>query len=286
MTPGDPGGPNAEQVRYWNEVAGQKWVARQALLDAQIGPLGLRAIDAGAIAPGEHVLDVGCGCGDSTLALAGRVGAAGSVTGIDVSAVMLARARERTAGLVRVELLHADAQTHPFPAARHDVLFSRFGVMFFTDPTAAFTNLATALRPGGRLAFVCWQALERNPWLLVPLEAAARHITLPPPPDPGAPGPFAFADPRRVRGLLAAAGFRDIALAPVDDVLAVGGGANLDATVEFLLQIGPAGAALREADPAAYPAVAAAVREALAPFAGPAGVHMPAAAWIVTARRP
>jgi SAM-dependent methyltransferase len=285
----DATGPNAEQVRYWNDISGPKWVRFEALLDAQIGPLGRRAMDAAAVAPAERVLDVGCGCGDTTLELAGRVGPRGAVTGVDVSAVMLARAAERAraAGLVHVRFVNADAQTHALPPSAHDLVYSRFGVMFFTDPTAAFANLARTLRTGGRLAFVCWQAVQRNPWMMVPLAAAARHVTLPPPPGPDAPGPFSFADPERVRRILAGAGFIDVTLEPRHDTLVLGGGADLDATVEFLLHgVGPTSAALREAGAAAYPAVAVAVRAAVAPFAGPDGVRMESATWIVTARRP
>jgi SAM-dependent methyltransferase len=159
-------------------------------------------------------------------------------------------------------------------------------VMFFADPPAAFRNLRSALRPGGRVAFVCWQPLAENPWLLVPLGAAAQHIQLPPPPAPGAPGPFAFADPDRVRGILDAAGFEGIHLESVRDTLTVAGG-GLDDAVRFLLEgVGPTTAAMREADPAVRPRVYAAVREALAPFVTPDGLRMPCAAWIVTATAP
>src|SRR5262249_38336345 len=150
------------------------------------------------------VLDVGCGCGDSTVDLARRVAPDGTVVGMDISAVMLERARQtaREQG-VNARFEHADAQTHAFAPASFDVLFSRFGVMFFADPTAAFANLRSALRPGGKLAFVCWQSLAENPWMLVPLGAAFQIIPPPPMPAPDAPGPFAFADQSRVRSILA-----------------------------------------------------------------------------------
>ena len=279
----EPAGPNAEQIKYWNETAGPKWIAFQKLLDAQLEPLGRRTMDRARIAAGERVLDVGCGCGDTTLELARRVGPKGRVLGIDVSAGMVARAAETAgdAGLRNVLVENADAQTHRFPRGEFDVLYSRFGVMFFADAAAAFTNLRSALRPGGRVAFICWQALRENPWLAVPLAAAARHLTLPPPPAPDAPGPFSLGDPERVRGILSRAGFADVRLEDLRETLTIGGGA-LDQAVEFVLQMGPTGAALREADPAVRPAVAAAVRAALAPFHTPAGVRMPSAAWVVT----
>src|SRR5213593_5220288 len=276
---------NAEQIRYWNEAAGPKWVSFQKVIDAQIAPLGERAMDRAGIDPGERVIDVGCGCGDTTIALARRVGPAGLVLGIDISAPMLERAAEtaRAEGLANVRFENADAQTHRLPPGAFDVVYSRFGIMFFADPVAAFANLRSALRPGGRLAFICWQALRENPWLAVPLEAAARHLTLPPPPAPDAPGPFSLGDPERVRGILSRAGFADVRLEDLRETLTIGGGA-LDQAVEFVLQMGPTGAALREADPAVRPAVAAAVRAALAPFHTPAGVRMASAAWVVTGR--
>ena len=278
--------PNAEQIRYWNESAGPKWVAFQQVIDAQIRPLGHRAMERADIAPGERVIDVGCGCGDTTITLGERVGSAGRVLGIDVSAPMLARAAElaRAVGLANVRFENADAQTHRFPPGAFDVVYSRFGSMFFADPVAAFANLRAALRPGGRLAFVCWQALPENPWLFVPLRAAAEHLTLPPPPAPDAPGPFAFADPERVRGILARASFARIAFEDVRTTLTLGGGGAIEAAVRFLTEgVGPVSGVLREADPTLRPAVVAAVRAAITPFHGPQGVRMDSAAWIVTA---
>jgi len=288
MVPLEASGPNAEQIRYWNETAGPKWTAFQQVLDEQLGALGRRAMDQTRVAPGESAIDVGCGCGDTTIELGRRVGPRGTVVGIDLSAPMLERAatQARAAGLANVRFENADAQTHRFAAAQWDLVFSRFGVMFFADPPAAFTNLYAALRPGGRIAFVCWQALRENAWLALPLGVAARYITLPPPPVPGTPGPFSFADADRVRGILAQAGFAEIAFADLRETLTVGGGGALDQTVDFLLQgVGPTSAALREADPAVRPKVSAAVREALAPFHTAAGVRLASAAWIVTARR-
>ena len=288
MTTLDTTGPNAEQVRYWNETAAPKWLEYQAALDMQLEALGALTMDHARLVPGERVLDVGCGCGATTLALARRVGPGGTVEGIDVSTPMLARAAAlaRDAGVTNVRFTNADAQTYRFEPGTADVLFSRFGVMFFVDPPAAFRNLRSALRPGGRVAFVCWQPLAENPWLLVPLGAAAQHIQLPPPPAPGAPGPFAFADPDRVRRILDEAGFDGIHLEAVRHTLTVGGG-GLEEAVHLLLEgVGPTSQAMRDADPALRPRVYAAVREALTPFVTPAGLRLPAAAWIVTARAP
>jgi SAM-dependent methyltransferase len=280
-------GPNAEQIRYWNEQAGSKWVALQAMIDAQIRPLGEAAMERAAIAAGERVLDVGCGCGDTTLELARRVGPKGSVIGIDISAVMLERARQAAhdAGLAQAHFAHADAQTHAFSPGHFDVVFSRFGIMFFAHPEEAFANLRQGLRRGGRLAFVCWQRMNENPWMLVPMMAALRHLPAFQPPPKDAPGPFAFAEPDRVRRILEGAGFTDVELEDVRRELGVGGGANLDRTVDFLLQMGPTSRLLRDADAALRSVVGNAIREALQPYAGADGVRMAAAAWVVTARR-
>ena len=276
-------GPNAEQIRYWNETLGPRWVEMEELLDAQIAPLGLSAMERARAARGERALDVGCGCGQTSLQLAERVGPAGRVLGIDVSAPMLARARARAAGRANLDFAEADAQTHRFERDG-DLVFSRFGVMFFADPPAAFANLHRALRPGGRIAFVCWQAIDRNAWMLVPLRALAGIAPVPAPPAPGAPGPFAFADPERLRGILSKAGFAEIALEPNEGELSLGAGGNLDRAVEFALQIGPVAAALREASADVRGRAADAVRTALAPLVTPRGVVAPYAAWIATAR--
>ena len=279
-------GPNAEQIRYWNQQAGPKWVAQQAQLDAQLADLGARTMAGAAIVAGEALLDIGCGCGATTIELGRRTSATGSVLGVDISAPMLEVARRRAAdagqGNVQFEL--ADAQTHPLSAASRDVVFSRFGVMFFADPVAAFANVRRALRPGGRLAFVCWQALPLNPWMAIPLGAVAQHLPLPPPPAPDAPGPFAFADGDRVGRILRDAGYADVELEPVADHLTVGGTASLDEAARFLITLGPAAALLAGADDAVRARVADAVRAAIAPHHGPHGVRMPAAAWIVRAR--
>jgi SAM-dependent methyltransferase len=280
-------GPNAEQITYWNEVSAPKWIAFQEALDRQLEPLGRLAMERAEIAPGGRVLDVGCGCGHTTLEIARRVGPSGRVVGIDISTPMIEAAKERAriAGISNVSFWNADVQLHPFPPLEFDVVFSRFGVMFFTDPTRAFANLRSALRPGGRVSFVCWQPLERNPWMAVPVAAAAREIPFPPRPAPDAPGPFSFADPERVRRILLGAGFEDIVLEPHDEALHVGT-QDLERTVDFLVQMGPTGSALREAGPSARPRVTAAVREALAPFHGERGLRMDSAAWLVRARRP
>lgn len=277
--------PNAQQILFWNDTAGAMWVALEPRIGAQLRPLGLRAMAHAAFAAGERVLDVGCGAGETTREIARRVGPSGTATGIDVSGPMLALAREgaRAEGVANVVFEQVDAQTAALPAASFDVLFSRFGVMFFDDPPAAFANLRRALAPGARLVFVCWRGLRENPWMSVPLAAAAKHLTITPP-APGAPGPLAFADPRLVHDILGGAGFKGISIEALDELLTIGGPAALEDTVDFLTKIGPAARALREADPEMIPVVREAIREAVTPYHGVNGLCMAGAAWLVTAK--
>ncbi len=275
---------NADQIDYWNDSAGDKWARFQDRLDRQLEPLGRAAMDALAPQGGEHILDIGCGCGQTTLELARRVGPSGVVTGVDISRPMLdvARSRAAPAGCGAVEFLEADAQTHAFAPGAYDAVFSRFGVMFFNDPAGAFVNIRKALKPGGRLAFVCWRPYADNPWMRKPMEAAEPFLPPAEPTDPLAPGPFAFADPERVRAILAEAGFTDVAAEPLEAMI---GGSNLDQSVELAFNIGPLGRALRE-NPQYAEQVREAVREAMERYETPDGLRMPSAVWIVTAANP
>lgn len=277
---------NQEQIRYWNEESGLKWVRLQQRLDSQLAPLGLAIMQRAGVQPGEQVLDVGCGCGQTSLELAGRVGPHGSVLGLDISQPMLTRAQERKKELAttNLEFIRADAQTHAFQQERFDLIFSRFGVMFFDDPTAAFRNLRSALRSNGRLCFICWQELAKNDWARVPLMAAMQHVPPPPPPLPHAPGPFAFADPDRVRHILTTAGFTDVSLETHQAALSLGGAATVDEATEFTLEIGPVAVLLRTVDAETRTRVAHAIRAALLPYAGPDGVRLNGTTWIVSAR--
>jgi SAM-dependent methyltransferase len=283
MSPSDP--PRASQS--FVEKAGEAWVRLQDQTDALIDPLGRVAIERLGVAAAERILDVGCGCGQTLLQLADLTGPSGHVLGVDISPPMLARARERIAGRPNIATALGDAQTYAFAPGSVDALFSRFGVMFFDDPRAAFRNLRTAARPGGRLSFVCWQALGKNPWAARPLEAVMRLLPASAMPDmlrEGRPGPFFLSDPALVREILEAAGWRDVSLEPVEMPLHLAGAATLDAAVEYSFQIGPAARAMADAPEALKPALAAALRESLAPFAGARGVFVDGAAFVVVAR--
>ena len=281
MTENASSSDNAAQIDYWNATAGQTWARFQEQLDRQIEPLGLEAMRALAPAPGERVLDVGCGCGQTSLELATRVTGSGAVIGADISVPMLevARARLVPTGAATPDFRQIDAQTGDLGEGAFDAVFSRFGVMFFGDPVAAFSNLRKALKPEGRMAFVCWRPFQENLWMRAPMEAAQPFLPPSPPMDPSAPGPFAFADADRVRSILADAGFSDVTLHAFNTSI---GGSSVEQTVDLAFRVGPLGAVLRE-KPELAPTVAGAVRSALAPYETPAGVLMPAAVWIVQA---
>jgi SAM-dependent methyltransferase len=275
--------PNAAQIDYWNANAGQAWAKFQPLLDLQFAPLGEEALRVLAPGSAETILDIGCGCGDSTLALAARVGPGGHVVGVDISRPMLEVARQRRAAPAAgtVEFRQIDVQSDDLGTARFDAAFSRLGIMFFSDPVAAFTNLRCALKPGGRLTFVCWRSLQENPWMLAPLEAALPFLPPVTPIDPLAPGPFAFADFQRVRRVLVDAAFERITIMSFDTKI---GGADLEQTRRVSFRVGPLAAALRE-HPDYADSVAEPVKHALQQFETEGRVMMPASVWIASAER-
>jgi SAM-dependent methyltransferase len=278
---------NLEQERFWNDEAGPAWVEHQERLDSLVGPFGELSLDAGAPAPGEWVLDAGCGTGATVLELAARTGPSGRVVGIDISAVMLdlARSRVAEAGLRTVELVRADAQVAVLPVEAFHLVHSRFGVMFFADPVAAFANLRSALRPDGRLAFVCWQAPDRNPWFSVPITAVSGILEPPPAPGPGAPSPFALADAGVTRAILERAGFSEIAVKGRGRPVLLAGAGEEAGAGEIVLSVLPVRAAYAAAPPEVRRRARTAVETALAPFAGPGGLALPGRVWVVTARR-
>lgn len=281
-------GANADQIEFWSGETGNRWVQRQQRLDEMLRPYGELALARAAARPGEAVLDVGCGCGTTTLALAAQVGRDGQVYGVDISKPMLAHAEERLRQSpppgAEVRFAFMDAQTGDLGGSRFDLAFSRFGVMFFADPTAAFTNIRGALKPGGRVAFACWRALDDNPWMALTLRAAFQHLPPLPRPGPEDPGPFSFADPDRVRRILETAGFRNVTLEPHDVLLTLGGTTDPAEATSFIIEAGPLAATMIEADTATREAVWQAVYDALAPFHGPEGIRMNGAVWIVSAR--
>src|SRR5690242_5227382 len=281
---------NAYQVSDWNGQSGDHWVANHARLDAMLAMFGQAAIEAAAPATGERVLDVGCGAGASSLALAARVGAGGQVLGVDISEPLIARARalapQHTSALFRI----ADASSAELPEGAFDILFSRFGVMFFDDPTAAFAHMRRALQPGGRVAFVCWRSAAENDWVRLPMGAIKGIVPPTAPPDPEAPGPFSFGERGRVGRILTAAGFTDIAIAPFDASIPFGEGATRDAAIDdavkMMFEVGPLSRALADQPDDIRARASTAVRAAFAGCPGERSVMIDSATWIVTACNP
>jgi len=276
---------NAAQVELWNSEEAAHWVRDQDRYDRMLAPFAAALLDALDLAPTARVLDVGCGTGPTTCAVA-RAVPKGHARGLDISRQMIEAARQRAteAKLTNVTFDVGDAQTQPFEPET-DVVMSRFGVMFFDDATAAFTNLRNALAPGGRVGFVCWQDLFVNEWMAVPGLAAAEHVPLPPFGAPDEPGPFSFGDPDRVRSVLADAGFVDVTVEPFETTILLGGGGSLDDATTFLRSTGMARTLFADAEPDVVERAVAGVRTALEPYLTPDGVRIGAAAWIVGAGR-
>lgn len=273
---------NADQAEAWNGSTGTKWVRYQDRLDRMLRPFCDALLDVAAIRAGETILDVGCGCGATTLEAAKRNGPAGVTLGIDLSAPMTARAKERAAALgLTAQFQVADASAHDFGATKFDLLMSRFGVMFFDAPVPAFANLHRALAPNARMAFICWRPLVENAWLSAPMRVARPLMPPLEPAIPNAPGPFAFADKDRVGGLLADAGFRNISFTPFDAPLVLG--QDLDEALEQALEIGPLSRLIVDQPKELQQRVSAAVREELAKHLTPTGVTLNGATWIVQA---
>ena len=275
---------NAKQAEAWNGDNGRHFVAENARHQRMMEPHTARLLAAAAIGPGERVLDIGCGCGETTIRAARSV-PEGDAVGVDLSAVMLAEAR-RLAGQERLGNLRfeqADAQTHPFPAAGFDVALSRFGVMFFGDPAAAFANIAAAIRPGGRLVFACWQDPAKAEFFSLPARAIAPYVSPPAPPGPGEPGPFSLASPARIRTLLTGAGFGAVSIEDLTVRALIG--RDTDDVIGYVSTTPMARSALADADERTVGQITQALRDALQPHQDHDGVRLGASAWVVTATR-
>lgn len=270
---------NKQQSEYWNGAGGQTWVGAQVHLDEILNPISQVALSQAAGMPGEQTLDVGCGCGTTSLALAAQ---GAQVLGVDISAPMLVHAKNRLRGVERVSYLHADASAAVFEPI-YDLVFSRFGVMFFDNPVGAFSNLHGALKPGGRLVFVCWQSSAANPWIAVGAQAIESFFPANDPPDPRMPGPFAFADPEYLQDVLVRSGYQQIHLRPLLMDLTVG--SDLDSAMKFQTEVGPVSRVMTDLKGGVRDRAVNAVRDALTPYITPLGVRMSSSTWIVTASK-
>lgn len=278
-----------DRTHDWNGDSGDRWAANIERLDRMLQDFGDAAIAAAAPRSGERVIDIGSGSGTSSFALARLTGRGGQVLGVDISRQLVALAESLATQDQPVKFLCADAEVSALPPAHFDLLFSRFGVMFFDDPVAAFGHMRHSLKPGGRMAFVCWRGAAENDWVRLPI-AAIRDIVEVAPADPEAPGPFAFGNRDRLERILTAAGFADVAIAPFDAVIPYGSGETreqaVDDALDMAFEVGPLSRALADQPDDIRARAASAVRAALAQRPGETSVMIDGAAWIVTARNP
>lgn len=271
------------QTRIWNDVSGTAWSVHAEHFDAMLEPFGEAVLARLDVRDHERVVDVGCGTGATTVRLASI---AASSTGVDLSAPMLAAARGRAAaaGATNIDFLEADVEAAPFGSSTFDVAFSRLGVMFFTDPVRAFGHVRQSLVDGGRLGFVCFGPPPDNPFILVPVMAAAAHLPMLPPPGPADPGPFSLANPERTGSILAAAGFGDVSIERGPASMTIGPADDLPGVARRALEQNPGTAAgLVAATPTARDTALAATAAALEPHIVDGQVVLGASTWIVTA---
>jgi SAM-dependent methyltransferase len=258
---------------------GQFFVAERLRIERMQRPLTSRLLAAASISPADSVLDIGCGCGEITC-LAAQ--ACRDALGVDLSAAVIAEAWRlaRNADVRNVSFAEGDAQTWPFPTARFDIVLSSFGVMFFEDPPRAFTNIATALRPGGKIAFLCWQAPTLNEWISVPLSAL--NVRSPVPPASG-PGPFSLADPDRIGNLLSDSGFQDISVVSLNEPVLIG--SDVDDAIHYYRRTPFMCLLLDRLDESAEQSALKALGRAMQSYSDADGIKLASAAWLVTARK-
>jgi SAM-dependent methyltransferase len=276
---------NDRERTRWNGIDGESWARQHDRMDRTLAPVLEPLLAFAAPLAGAKVLDVGCGCGATTVELARLVGPLGHVTGLDVSEPMLGRAKERLRGYGNATCILGDAAEAPLQHLKADLMVSRFGIMFFGDAVAAFRNLRTGLAAGGCIRFACWRPISENPWLQIPLHAVYEHAPRLPKPAPDEPGPFSFADPERVTRILTAAGFSKPSFTPLDIRLDLAAGGSFEEAVTHATETGPAKRALADQPETIRAAAKDSTRQALQPYASPEGVKLAGAVWLVAADR-
>lgn len=274
---------NNDMREFWNGIGGRKWVSYQDRLDSSLIAFGHEAMTTAQIAPGEQVLDIGCGCGDTSLEIAAKIGPSGKVTGVDVSKVILNQAQERAYSISNINFVCVDAQYCDFEPLACDLVYSRFGVMFFSDPGAALGNIRKALKPGGRMVFVCWQPIKQNQWINLPLEIATKYAPPPPPSSSQDPGAFSFGDTRRIKEVLEVAGFSSVLIRPYNTKFNLGH--SLIEAVDFISTIGPSSYLMDDSgiDANIKAGFLRELHQTLSLYATEHSVSLDASAWIVSA---
>lgn len=278
--------PNAREVQYWNSAATQPWSKQHEPIDRLFAGLTQTVLGIAAPQPGERVIDIGCGSGTTVLELAVRVGPSGYVLGADISKQSVEKARQRIAdaGIRQADATLSDVSTHTFAPNSFDLAFSRFGVMFFSDPIATFANLHSAMKPSGRLALAVFRTQQENGWQAAPVAAVRHLLPLTTPPGPEEPGQFSWADPTRVHRILEAAGFKEITLTPSDPAMLLAGPKGAAEAADFAMQVGPVVRATLNASEEQREAVRSSLASFFQDQEGPQGIVLPGAIWIVTAQ--
>ncbi|MBM0106057.1 class I SAM-dependent methyltransferase [Steroidobacter sp. S1-65] len=276
-------GANQDQVALWNEASGRTWVELQSVLDRLLEPFAALLVNEGSPGEGGRVLDIGCGAGATTLAMARRLGPKGRCVGVDISEPLLSAAKAAATAeqISTAAFIQADAQTHAFEPGSFDAVISRFGVMFFDDPEAAFANIRRAVTNAGKLAFVAWRSPAENPFMTTARRAAEPMLPNMPTADPRAPGQFAFADGDRVRQILASSGWSDIEVRPID----IEGVIAENDLLAYATKLGPVGVALREVDEATRAGVSKVVHTAFESYVQNGVARFNMACWLVKAIR-
>lgn len=271
--------PFAEE--YWKKDGGHQWVEYIDATESTLEMFNEILLEHAQVKKGEFVLDVGCGGGVNSIEIANRVGPEGKVRGVDISAPILNVARSRGLGHINLEFEEGDAATVELPEDYYDLVFSRFGVMFFSDPVPAFANLCNSIKPTGRMVFLCWRSLEENPWMGVPTKAVFSIIPPQgPAPAPDAPGPFSLAESNRINEILEKAGFKVDVVKAIDVKMRLW---SLSETVDYFMKRGPGAAALVNASDHQKQVAEDAVRDSIRQFEVNGLIKPPAAAWIVIA---
>lgn len=276
---------NEQQRTRWNGIDGEFWTREQDRLDAMLAPVTGPLLAFAAPVAGTTVMEVGCGCGSLAIELARSVGPSGRLIAVDLSEPMLAVTRKRLGAFANTNCLLGDAAELPLQEVNAELITSRFGVMFFGDPVAAFANLATGLAPDGRLRFACWRPIEQNPWLRIPLQAVYEHVPRLPPPGPEEPGPFAFGDTDRVTRILTMAGFTTPTFTPLDISIELAPGGTPDDAALQAIGTGQARRALEGQPDQVRNAAVETIRRAFASYNSDTGVKLPGGVWLVGAKR-